>query len=113
MTRLPILSRPLVLEAPVRTPDGAGGFAEVWQAQGEVWAEIRPGTGRESAGEFLTLSAVPVRVVVRGAPVGSPARPKAGQRFREGDRIYPIAAVTEHDPRGHYLVCFANEEVGG
>lgn len=33
MTR-PDLSRRLLLEGPVRVPDGAGGFAETWQPLG-------------------------------------------------------------------------------
>ena len=36
-------------------------------------------------------------------------RPIAGQRFREGARIYPIIAVAEADPEGRYLVCYAEE----
>lgn len=108
--RLPHLTRRLVLETPERLPDGAGGFTETWVPLGVHWAEVRPGTGRESAGEFLTLSAVPCRIVVRAAPVGADARPRPEQRFREGTRIFAITAVTEHDPRGHYLVCFAREE---
>jgi head-tail adaptor len=107
---LPILNRRLVLEAPVRLPDGAGGFSEIWAAMGELWAEITPGAGRESAGEFLTLSAVPYRIVVRAAPPGAPSRPRPEQRFREGTRVFLITAVTEHDRRGHYLACFAREE---
>jgi head-tail adaptor len=47
--------------------------------------------------------------MVRGAPVGAPSRPVAGQRFREGARIYPILAVAEADPEGRYLVCHAEE----
>jgi head-tail adaptor len=49
--------------------------------------------------------------VVRGAPVGVPSRPEAGQRFREGSRVYRIEAVAEKDPQGRYLTCFATEEV--
>jgi head-tail adaptor len=107
---LPILNRKLVLEAPERVSDGAGGYTVVWTALGEHWAELRPGTGRESAGEFLTLSAVPYRIIVRAAPIGAESRPKPEQRFRDGGRIFLVTAVTEHDPRGHYLVCFAREE---
>lgn len=107
---LPNLSRKLVLEAPERVPDGAGGYEIVWAPLGELWAEIRPGAGRENAGEFLTLSSVPYRIIARAAPVGSEARPKPEQRFREGARLFAIAAVTEFDRRGHYLVCVAREE---
>lgn len=108
--RLPTLNRKLVLENPDRVADGAGGFATVWTVLGELWAEIRPGTGREGAGEALTLSAVPYRIVVRAAPEGSTMRPRPEQRFREGTRVFLITAVAEHDPRGHHLTCFAREE---
>jgi head-tail adaptor len=48
MTRR-FLSRRLVLEAPDRVPDGAGGFSETWVALGHVWAEIaRAGRGGKS-----------------------------------------------------------------
>lgn len=107
----PKLTRPLVLEAPVQVADGAGGYRKDWQPLGEIWAEIKPGTGVEKAGEFVTLASVPLKIVVRGAPEGSPRRPKPEQRFREGARIYRILAVTERDAAGMYLTCFAREEV--
>ncbi len=107
----PHLNRALVLEGVVRTPDGAGGFTEAWTALGMLWAEVLPGSGSDTLGEERMLSAVPYRVTVRGAVVGSPSRPKAGQRFREGVRLYLIQAVTERDPQGRYLTCFAREEV--
>ena len=107
---LPNLNRKLVLEEALRAPDGSGGHMRTWTALGEHWAEVRPGNGRELEGEALTLSAVTYRIIVRAAPVGSDMRPKPEQRFREGTRTFWINAVTEHDPRGHYLVCFAREE---
>lgn len=105
------LERRLVLESLARTPDGAGGYAETWQALGTLWAELKPGTGRESFGEAVTLARVPYRITVRGVPEGSSARPRPGQRFREGARVFAILAVAERDRRGHYLTCFAREEV--
>ncbi len=108
----PRLTRALVLEAPERVPDGAGGFVEGWTPLGTLWAEVSARTGREKRDGLAAVSSVALRIVVRGAPVGSLARPEAGQRFREGARIYAIHAVTERDVRGQYLVCFAEEEVG-
>ena len=107
----PVLNRKLVLEDAVQLPDGAGGYAESWVALGEVWAEVTAGTGREKAGEFVTVSSVPYRILVRGAPIGAPSRPKPDQRFREGTRLFRINAVTEQDGRAQYLICYANEEV--
>lgn len=109
---IPKLNRRLVLEGLERSPDGAGGFVETWQELGVHWAEIRPGTGREIGGQAMTLTRVPCRITVRAAPVGAPSRPLPDHRFREGDRIFEVLAVTERDPGAHYLTCFAEEELG-
>lgn len=108
---LPVLNRRLVLEAPVRLPDGAGGAIESWSTLGELWADLRPRTGRERAEAGEPVSTMSYRIVVRGAPVESAQRPKPEQRFRDGARLYRIRAVAEHDPAGRYLICFADEEV--
>lgn len=108
---LPLLNRKLVLETPVRVPDLAGGYATDWQPLGVVWGEVRPGAGSERGDNALALSRVPLRITVRAAPVGSEARPRPGQRFREGQRLYAVTAVTERDTQGRYLTCHAQEEV--
>lgn len=104
------LNRLLTLEQSVFTPDGAGGFATTWQAVGTLWAHVAPGAGREASGEEITVSRVPYRITVRGAPVGSPQRPVPGQRMTQTGRSFQVLAVTERDPSGHYLTCFAQEE---
>jgi SPP1 family predicted phage head-tail adaptor len=109
--KLPILNRKLTLENPVRTPDGAGGFVQTWEAMGEVWAEITPGSGRERAAGFATVSSIAFRITVRAAPDGAPSRPKPDQRFKSGSRQFRILAVTEADAGAHYLTCFSQEEV--
>ncbi|HBS51050.1 MAG TPA: phage tail protein [Rhodobacteraceae bacterium] len=107
----PRLSRPLVLEAPVRQPDGAGGWTEDWTPLGTVWAEMVPRTGGlRSAGAAVT-GRVPWKITLRAAPVGSPRRPRPGQRLTDGARVFAIHAVAEADPMGLYLVCDAEEEV--
>jgi len=108
---VPHLNRRLVLEAPVRTPDGAGGFSESWAVLGEVWAEVNARTGRERAVAGGPVSAVGYRIVVRAAPVDAASRPLPEQRFREGERLFVIQAVADGDPTGRYLTCFADEEV--
>ncbi|MGB3279586.1 MAG: head-tail adaptor protein [Pseudorhodobacter sp.] len=105
------LSRALVLEEATRVSDGAGGFSRVWAAVGTLWAEVLPGTGRDTTGEEVVLSTVPYRITVRGAPQNAPSRPKVGQRFRDGSRIFTILAITERDEAGAYLVCFVREEI--
>lgn len=105
------LTQPLLLEGPVRAPDGAGGFSEQWQELGTLWADVAPRTGRERGGEAVSLSATGFRITVRAAPQGAPSRPRAGQRFRDGVRLFRIEAVTERDAQARFLTCFATEEV--
>jgi head-tail adaptor len=109
--KAPHLTRALVLEAPVRLPDGAGGFTSGWAVLGTLWAEVSPGSGTEAAAVGTALSRVLHRVTVRGAPVGSGSRPRAEQRFREGSRVFKILSVTERDPAGRFLICQTEEEV--
>lgn len=107
----PRLNRALMLEGAQDVPDGAGGFDRIWMPLGTLWAEVTARTGRQARGEAGPVSVTPWRIVLRGAPVGDPARPEAGQRFREGSRVWRIEAVAERDPEGRYLTCFAEEEV--
>ena len=105
------LSRKLVLEAAVRSSDGAGGFVEDWQDLGVLWADVSARTGRERRAGTAPVSLVAYKIVVRGAPYGSTMRPEPGQRFREGIRLFHIQAVAERDPEGRFLTCFADEEM--
>ena len=111
MTNSVHLNRKLTLEAPVRVLDGAGGHSETWAVLGTLWASVKAGTGREAASEFVTLSTVPYRIVVRASPDGSESRPKPEQRFRDGNRVFRILAVSEYDAQARYLTCHAREEV--
>lgn len=105
------LNRPLVLQTPTQVTDGTGGFVLTWVPEGVLWGEVVPGSGSDAAGVEVTLAKVPYRITVRGAPVGSPQRPRPDQRFEEGERHFRILAVTERDPSGAYLTCFATEEI--
>ncbi len=108
MSGAPHLSRRLALQGPQRVPDGAGGFTETWVTLGHIWGEVAPRTGRDDA----TISELGLKITIRAAPQGAPSRPTAQQRFLDGTRIYRIEAVTEADPEGRYLTCFASEETG-
>ncbi|SFR04761.1 head-tail adaptor protein [Poseidonocella sedimentorum] len=105
------LNRPLILETLERVEDGAGGYSESWTTLGTLWAEVRARSGRESAGAAAPLSTVPYIITVRAAPFDAPSRPRAGQRFRSGSRLFPILAVAEDDPGERYLTCFTQEEI--
>lgn len=106
----PQLNRKLLLEQASLTSDGAGGYTETWLPVGTLWASLVPSSAREADRVGMTLSSVPVRITVRAAPHGTASRPEIGQRFREGDRLFRIYAVTEADPKLRFLTCFAREE---
>ncbi len=107
----PRLNRRLVLEAPDRSEDGAGGFTDTWQPLGTLWADLTPRRGRVATGETGALSVAGFQILVRGAPLGSPQRPLPGQRFAMAERRFRIEAVTEAEPRGLYLMCECEEEI--
>ncbi|WP_298971452.1 head-tail adaptor protein [uncultured Roseobacter sp.] len=108
--KTPRLNRQLVLEDPQKVPDGAGGYVEVWQALGTLWAQVTARTGRETALSGAPISSMSYRIMVRGAPHGAPDRPKPEQRFRDGARFFVIQAVADEDADGRYITCFATEE---
>lgn len=108
--RVPQLRQQLVLEEASRMPDGTGGFTLSWALVGLLWAEMSVGTGRDQSGEEQILTSVAWRITVRGAAAGTTARPRPGQRFRLGSRIFTILAVAESDPGGRWLICSCHEE---
>lgn len=104
------LNRKLALEELSRSPDGAGGYDAAWQELGVLWGAFKTATGRREPGEGHARTRATYRVTVRASPPGVGARPVAGQRFREGTRIYPIRAVYDLRSDGRYLECLVDEE---
>ncbi len=96
------MNRAMVLEEPVDAPDGAGGRVRTWRALGTLWADIRGGAVRDVGGVPVAV----LKITVRTAPFGAPSRPVAGQRFREGERLFRISGVAEGE---RTLVCTAEE----
>jgi head-tail adaptor len=103
--------RRLVLEDPQEQEDGAGGHVESWTPLGVVWAEMQAQAGRTTAQEGGRLSLQRYRISLRAMPQGSRSRPRAGQRFRMGQRLFRIEAVSEADPEARYLTCQCLEEL--
>ena len=105
------LNRKVVLEAPVATADGAGGQTRGWRVLGSLWCAIESATGRNIGSPAGVMLRQQVRVTVRAAAPNSEAHPRAGQRFRSGDRLLKIVSVAESGSDARYLVCMTQEEV--
>lgn len=101
-------NRPMTLEDPMRSPDGAGGFSENWTPMGTIWAQVvaQPGRLRQD------ISRQPVRIYTRRSPVGASSRPKPGQRLRDGVTLYRLEAVADWPADNRFLVCNAVKEQG-
>lgn len=103
------LSRKLELEDLTRVDDGAGGFVGNWVALGTVWGAVDPLSGRLERGDGASRTRTAYKISVRAVPTASSGRPRAGQRFREGARIYNIRAVLQSSD-ARYLTCICDEE---
>ena len=110
MTR-PQLSIPLVLQVPSQVADGAGGYTSDWADLGTLWADIAPKGGGLRKGEGGPVSRARLRILVRAAPPGDPARPVPGQRLVGEGMHYDIEAVEPYDRAGLYLACLVQTEV--
>lgn len=109
MTRL---SRKLDLQDLTRADDGAGGFVGNWVTLGTHWGAVEPLTGRLERGEAAARARTAYKILVRAVPTASSARPRAGQRFREGARVYDIRAVLQSSD-ARFLTCICDEETAG
>ncbi len=105
------LSRKLTLEERQGGGDGSGGQVGGWTALGVHWGHVEARTGRYERGEGYPRARVPYRITVRAVAPDAPSRPKPGQRFREGDRIFRIRSVADEGARLRYLICYVDEEV--
>ena len=62
----PLLNCEMVLEAPGRIGDQAGGYVMAWTALGTLWAELSARSGCERALGGAPTSQVAYKIVVRG-----------------------------------------------
>ena len=105
------LGRKLVLEARGQVPDGLGGHTGAWQALGTHWAEVAQRSGRQERGEGSARSRVSYTVRVRAVGPDQPSRPKPGQRFRDGNRVFMIRSVADARAGEPLLECLTDEEL--
>ena len=96
----------LMLEAPVRTGDGAGGASLTWSLVAEVWGAIRPQSGSESADAEALRGRVTHEIWIRHKGGVGP-----DMRFRLGSRVFDIRAAIDVGERHRFLKCLVEERV--
>jgi SPP1 family predicted phage head-tail adaptor len=103
MTAAGELNRRLVLEAPVETPDGAGGVTRSYSAVATLWATLTPVSDRAEIAAAGLGALVTHRIVIR-----APREVTTRHRFRAGARIFRVVAVREQE-NGRFLAIHAEE----
>jgi SPP1 family predicted phage head-tail adaptor len=92
------LKHRVVLEAPVESPDGAGGISRSYAAAATLWAALAPVSARGDVVGAGFATTVTHRLVIRRGPEVT-----TDHRFRLGTRIFRIVAIREEDSDGRYL----------
>jgi SPP1 family predicted phage head-tail adaptor len=98
------LGRRLVLEAPVETPDGAGGVSRGYETVATIWAEVTPLSAR---GEVVAADAGATRayrILVRVGPDIT-----SRHRLRDGARVFRIVSVRAADASRRFVEIRAEE----
>jgi SPP1 family predicted phage head-tail adaptor len=97
-------NRRLVLEAPVETPDGAGGVTRAFMAFATIWGEVTPVSARGEAVAQSGGATVTHRILIRAGHDIS-----TGYRLRLDARVFRIVAMRDHDRSGRLLEILAEE----
>lgn len=84
------LDRRLILQAPVETPDGAGGVARSFSAVATLWGGVTPLAARADAAADSRGAALRVRIVIRFRDDVT-----TRHRIADGAHVYTIVAVRE------------------
>ncbi|KPF65508.1 hypothetical protein IP69_17580 [Bosea sp. AAP35] len=98
------LRRRLTLEAPVATPDGLGGATLTFETVAALWARLEWLSGGEHWRRGRPEQAATHRVTLRWR-----SGVDAGQRLRDGDRLFDIRAVADPDGSRRHLICLVEE----
>ena len=93
------LNRRLVLEAPVETPDGAGGVTRAYTPVMTVWASIEPVSARNAVVADAPGATVTHRIVLRRRTAVS-----TRHRLVEDMRIYRIVTLRDDGSRRFLVI---------
>ncbi|MDZ4789674.1 MAG: phage head closure protein [Hyphomicrobiales bacterium] len=97
------MRRRVIIEAPQRASDGAGGFNETWASVATVWARVHARGGAERMRADRLASIVSHDITIRWRAGVLPT-----MRIRFGQRVVEIIAKVE-DERRRVLICECEE----
>lgn len=100
------LNRRLVVEAPMETPDGAGGVTRAFMVVATLWAEVAPLTARADSDGASSGAVATHRILVRAG-----TEITTRHRLRLDGRAFRVVAVREHDRSGRFVEIHAEERL--
>ena len=74
-----------------------------------LWCDVRARSGGMRVTELGEEPRLRFKILTRALPAGHADRPQAGDRLRDGARLYEIGAVHEADVRDRFLTLFSRE----
>ena len=98
------LRRRLVLEAAISMPDGLGGTTQDFETVAALWAQVEWLAGGEHWRRGRPEQEATHRMTMRWR-----AGVDAGQRLRDGERLFDIRTVADPDGSRRRLVCHVLE----
>ncbi|PZU89629.1 MAG: head-tail adaptor protein [Chelatococcus sp.] len=98
------MRRRLLLEAPLATPDALGGATHQFVTVAALWARVEWLSGGERWRFGRPEQIASHRITMRWR-----AGVDAGQRLRDGDRVYEIRTAADPQDGRRRLVCLAEE----
>ncbi len=99
----------IALQEVANAVDAGGGHGRTWTTTKEVWAEIKPLSGREQLHAMQLEDAITHRITIR---YDSGTIPTTKWRVLFGTRTFYIRSVLNIDERSKFLVMLADEGVG-
>ena len=98
------LNARLTLEAPVETPDGAGGVTRGYAAVATLWASVTPASAQEIVEAVKLGVTITHRIALRFSADVTPQH-----RLRDGARVFRIVTLRDRDGRKRFLDIAAQE----
>ncbi len=103
-TRIGDRRKLFVIETPLDTPDGFGGFTRTWQAGPAVWGAIETlrFDERRIADRIEEVATHRLHLRRRNPP-------QAGARFKLGARVFDLRASEAADQPAREVICLVEE----
>jgi SPP1 family predicted phage head-tail adaptor len=100
------LNKRLIIETPVRTPDGCGGSDVSWTPTATIWAKLKP-RGLHERLDSDQVSATMSHVITIRHRTGLSTK----DRFRLETRVFDILSIVNAKEQNRWLECTCREQL--